>query len=121
MTLIKKKEPIYGAKYFYIENGMVFFGIWSDTDYDRKRVEKMGWFRTKEAAQKRADQLISSILEQKIIRKNAWVILKGDKIMDIYLYKETLEEFLKSPAGIFASNLGTAKFKIKECIISYEK
>ncbi len=52
-----------------------------------------------------------------LIKKKAWVILKGDMIMDIYLYKETLEEYLKSPGWLLMDNLGGV---IKECHITYE-
>jgi len=54
-----KKEPKKHQDYWYIEHMIPIFGVWSATEYDRERIKKYGWFKSKEQAVKFIQKLES--------------------------------------------------------------
>ena len=54
-----KKEPKYDNQYYFITEDLKVShcAVWSDTDYDRNRIKKHGWFRTRKQAIKKLSEL----------------------------------------------------------------
>lgn len=54
---MKPFYPKYDQSHFYIEDGVVRHGIWSDTEYDIERAKKFGCYRTR----KKADGVLKTL------------------------------------------------------------